>query len=302
MKSKLFLLVLAFMAVLLSCNKRSNQSLDAVSQTEFKEEQSAGNGDPGMYAPDQDNQGPVQLQQDSVGKPPRLITSPNVDWDKKIIKTATVQFEVTDFKSFNEMTLKTVRQYGGYIAQEDNNFSEYKSETTMSIKVPVNKFEDLMNGLGNTEAKLLERKITTEDVTGEVIDTKSRLEAKKEMRLKYLEFLKQSRNMKEVLEVQAEINSIQEEIESATARIGHLTHQAAYSTINLTFFQPLSGYKPDNINPSFFTRIVNAFKGGAEWVKNLFVALIYIWPLILLIIFGIFLLRKNKVVKVLPQS
>lgn len=198
------------------------------------------------------------------------------------------------------MAHNTVKQFGGYVAQEDNNLTDYSSETTLSIKVPVINFEDLMNHLNNENTKLLERKITTDDITGEVIDTKSRLEAKKEMRIKYLEFLKQSKNMKEVLEVQSEINNIQEEIESATGRLGYLTHQAAYSTINLTYFQLLNGYKPGN-NPPFYTRISNAFKGGAEWIKNIFIGLVYIWPLILVLVFGVFLLRKKRTVKVASQ-
>lgn len=59
----------------------------------------------------------------------------------------------------------------------------------------------MMNGLSASEIKLVERKIVSQDVTGEMIDIKSRQEAKKQMRLKYLEFLKESKNMEEVLKV-----------------------------------------------------------------------------------------------------
>ncbi len=47
-----------------------------------------------------------------------------------------------------------------------------------------------MNQLSSGSVKMVEKKITTEDVTGEVVDTKSSLLAKAQMRLKYLEFLK----------------------------------------------------------------------------------------------------------------
>jgi hypothetical protein len=52
-----------------------------------------------------------------------------------------------------------------------------------------------------------------------VVDTRSRMEAKKQMRDRYLELLKQARNMKEILEVQQVINSIQEDIESGSGRV-----------------------------------------------------------------------------------
>jgi hypothetical protein len=223
----------------------------------------------------------------------------NPDWDKKIIKTAGLKLEVKDFTAYNNSLHNTVKQNGGYIAQEEQNLSEEKSESVVTIKVPVEQFENMMNQLPGNAIKVLERKINTEDVTGEVVDTKSRLEAKKQMRFKYLEFLKQSKNMEEVLQVQNEINGIQEEIESASGRVAFLSHQAAYSTINLTFFQPLSGFIPANENPSFITRIATAFKTGGSWFTELFIALIALWPLILSGFAGYYIFRKwrnNRVV------
>jgi hypothetical protein len=48
--------------------------------------------------------------------------------------------------------------------------------------------------------------------------------------------------MKEILQVQQEINSIQEQMESASGRINYLSHQSAYSTIHLQYFQYLVPY------------------------------------------------------------
>jgi len=219
-----------------------------------------------------------------LASPLQRFPASNPDWDKKIIKTATIRLEIKDFKKYNDYVHSAVKQYGGYIAQEEQNLSDEKSETMISIKVPVAQFETMMNQLPGNDAKVLERKITTEDVTGEVVDTRSRLEAKKQMRIKYLEFLKQSKNMEEVLQVQHEINSIQEEIESAAGRVEFLSHQSSYSTINLSFYQPVNGFKPSDGAPSFFTRITAAFKTGAGWIADLFVGLISIWPLLLVII------------------
>ena len=47
------------------------------------------------------------------------------------------------------------------------------------------------------------------------------------MRLKYLEFLKQSKNMGKALQVQNQINSIQEEIKSAAEPVEFLPHQSS---------------------------------------------------------------------------
>ena len=235
---------------------------------------------------------------DSVGSSSQFIpqgSAPNnPDWDKKIIKTAFLKLEVKNFKTYADIVHKAAKQYGGYIANEEQNQSKEKIESVISIKVPVEQFEAIMNQLPAGAEKMVEKKITTEDVTGEVVDTKSRLQAKQQMRLKYLEFLKQSKNMDDVLKVQGEINDIQEEIESASGRMNYLSNQSAFSTINLTFYQPLQGYLPDNDNPGFVTRIITAFKSGFNFIGELLIGFVTLWPLLLLVFIGWLGIKKYR--------
>jgi hypothetical protein len=302
MNAKLLLPTLLFSTFFFSCNHRikENQVMDTV-MADIKQN-----------APSQTNKSaenekiPVgNTNQNSVDSaiaqtPATVVT--HTDWDKKIIKTAIVQLEVKDFKKYNETIHSSIRKYGGYIAQEEQNLTDEKSETVLTLKVPVDEFENVMNALPAGDVKVIQRKITSEDVTGEVIDTRSRLEAKKQVRLKYLDFLKASKNMEEVLQVQSEINSIQEEIEAAAGRVEYLSHQSAYSTINLTFYQPAVGFKPTDVSPTFFTRVGIAFKSGAEWLIELLVAMISIWPLWLIAIGGIIGYKRMKSLKVTPQK
>jgi hypothetical protein len=296
MKAKLFITTLLFFSIFTACNRNEN----AVETADLKAPL------PKQKEETDKQQIPVgNLQQYAVDSgivPLPVKAASNPDWDKKIIKTATLRLEVNDFKKYNENVHKTVKQFGAYIAQEEQNLTDEKSETVISIKVPVDQFETMMNQLPGADVNVLERKITTEDVTGEVVDTRSRLEAKKQMRLKYLEFLKQSKNMEEVLQVQNEINNIQEEIESAAGRVDFLSHQSAYSTINLTFYQPINGYKPTDGAPSFFTRVTDAFKSGAKWIADLFVGLISIWPLLILVLLIYIGWRRMRPERVIAQK
>ena len=301
MKSKLILSTILFFSIFISCN-RGNKKEDKEYATMLSAPTQNGPSSLKEIKKQKIPVGTLQRAETDSGTSPVPVKSlANSDWDKKIIKNATLKLEVKDFKSYNSDVHKTVKQFGGYIAQEEQNLTDEKSETVISIKVPVDQFETIMNQLPGGDVKVLERKITTEDVTGEVVDTKSRLEAKKQMRIKYLEFLKQSKNMEEVLQVQTEVNNVQEEIESAAGRVEFLSHQSSYSTINLTFFQPLEGYKPTDITPSFLTRVSNAFKIGTGWMADLFIGLIAIWPLLIIII-GIYLgWKKLRPVKTPKQ-
>ena len=224
------------------------------------------------------------------------------DWTKKIIKNASMKLEVKDFKGYNDLINIKLKQYGAYIAQEDNNLNDGMSETVVAIKVPVQHFDELINDLSNTDVKVIEKSIKANDVTGDIVDTRSRLEAKKEMRLKYLEFLKQSKNMTEVLQVQDEINSIQEEIEAASGRFASLNTQAAYSTIQITYYKSVTGFKVPDDKPSFFSKVADAFSIGAGWLANLFLGLLSIWPFLVGVCAAIFIYKKSNRKKVVQQN
>jgi Domain of unknown function (DUF4349) len=306
--------ILAVMIFILSCNHESNKSPEMqelgkeIKTEDVKQEmKSVNNGlvnevaqsdnktaeldkaDPGdkQQTPPQKKDDPKkQTIADPAAKP---------DWDKKIIKTANVNLEVKDYKSFYTSLREKVKNMGGYIAQEEQTQSDYKVENTMSIKVPVDQFDNAVVLLTANVEKINERKISSQDVTMEVVDTRSRIEAKKQVRLRYMNLLGEAKKMEDILSVQSEINGIQEEIESATGRIEYLTHSSVFSTINLTYYQVLNSSAKETEEakkPSFGEKIKDAFRTGWEIVSNLFVVIITVWPL-LIASFFVFLLYKK---------
>jgi hypothetical protein len=229
-------------------------------------------------------------------KPPETKNDPvltKTDWDKKIIKTANLRLEVKDYNGYNEQLHKIIRNFGGYIASEEQTKDQYQLLNTVVLKVPADKFDDLVNSLPLKDTKIMERKISSEDVSTEYVDTKARLEARKQVRNKYLDLLKQAKNIDEILQVQGEINSIQEEIESASGRIQYLSRSAAYSTVNLSFYQLMDGASNDDINPGFFTKLSGAFKNGMDMVAAIMLSLASIWPLIIIVVMAWLLLKRK---------
>jgi hypothetical protein len=227
------------------------------------------------------------------------------DWDKKIIKTGSLNLEVQDYNNFYASIREKVKSLGGYVAQEEQAQSDYKIENTMIIKVPVDQFDNAMAQLTIGVQKINGRNITSQDVTTEVVDTRSRMEAKKQVRQRYMDLLGQARNMNDILSVQSEINHVQEEIESATGRIEYLTHSSVFSTINLTYYQVLNAgasetKKPDN--PSFGDKVKGAFKAGWDIVSELFIAVITVWPLLLVSFFAFVAYKKIRKQKHEPVS
>jgi hypothetical protein len=218
--------------------------------------------------------------------------NPNPDWDKKIIKTADLSIEVKDFRSFNSRLRNAVKQSGGYLSQESQTQDEGSIENNVTIRIPVDRFDDFITQLPADSDKLKEKKITSEDVTGEVVDTKSRLETKKEVRERYLELLKQAHTMKDILAVQNEINDIQQEMDQASGRIAYLGHSASYSTVNLRFYQVLNPSAQQDHNPSFVHKLVDAIRVGWSGLSEFLIAFISAWPLWLIMFFIVYGIGK----------
>ena len=293
---KKIFIALTAIALFISCKNESKKDSLAVLETDLKKIE--------MHKPEggvnkSDIVGNVSdkipAPQEELDKAKKNQQSPVIkqDWDKKIIKTANLNLEVKDYNIYNTSLREKLKQFGGYIAQEEQSQSEYKIENILTIKIPVDQFDDAVNSISSNVKELNEKKITSEDVTTEVIDTRSRLEAKKQVRLRYLDLLKQAKNMEEILSVQSEINGIQEQIESAAGRMEYLQHSSSFSTIHLIFYQVLNGAAIDNDKPTFSTRITNAFRFGWNWIGELSIGIVSIWPL-LLAVFGIIIFYKRS--------
>ena len=205
----------------------------------------------------------------------------NPDWDKKIIKTADIELKLDDYKKFNSTIHASLKQFGAYVAAEKQTENDLRIENSLTVKVPVDQFDALVNSFTGDGIKLMAKNVSTEDVTGEVVDTKARLQAKMAVREKYLELLKQAKNMNDILQVQGQINDIQENIEAANGRIEYLQHASAYSTIKLNYYQYLNGRTADDLKPDFFTKMTRAFSTGTSFLIGLLLFCVSIWPFII---------------------
>jgi hypothetical protein len=130
----------------------------------------------------------------------------------------------------------------------------------------------------------------------EVVDTKSRLETKKEVRERYLDLLKQAHKMEDILSIQQEIDGIQEQMDAAASRITYLSHSAAFSTINLKFYQivdPGAIERPAP-GPTFLHKIKLSLLVGWESLSTLCLGLLTVWPLWLAAGLGLMAWRRHR--------
>lgn len=298
--SHYFMAVFAMSIILIACNRNpSNMKVQNVELQNI----SADTTIPGNNSIQENTNNQFKAEDKNYKKQStsnNAVTSKNnnSDWDKKIIKTANIQLQLNNYKNFSATIHSSLKNFGAYIADEKQIENNFQIENAVTIKVPVDQFDNLINFFAGNGIKVTEKNISSEDVTGEVVNTKARMQAKMAVRDKYLQLLKQAKNMDEILRVQNEMNNIQEDIEAANGRINYLQHSSAYSTINLNYFQYLNGTTANDEKPDFFTKLLKAFSTGTSVITNLILFCISIWPLILIGLIGWLYLKKLKLKRI----
>ena len=164
-------IVVCILIALVACNSGLSDSkikTEEISLAKVDEDKNKATGQDDQVA--DTTQAPSQKQKPQSEI--KTVQQPKVDWDKKIIKNASINLEVKNYQSFNDLLHGNIKRFGGYVAQEEQNQTDYKIENSITIKVPVDQFDDLVTALITGEQKLIEKKITSEDVTTQVVDTK----------------------------------------------------------------------------------------------------------------------------------
>ncbi len=241
-----------------------------------------------MYDMVVDEESEVRTQSSTQGQTSNEI-------EQKIIKTAHLDFETQELEKMHQSIMQLVAQHRATVQSDNSGKSYNKFFRQMTLRVPSENFQAVVDGISNGVAYFDRREVTQQDVTEEFVDIEARLKAKRELEKRYLELLKQAKNVKEMLEIERELSSIREEIEAREGRLKYLQSRVSMSTIHLNFYKTTT---ETGVTLSYGQKIKNALQGGWDGISVFFIGILYLWPLFLFAIIAILvvrrLIRRNK--------
>jgi hypothetical protein len=201
--------------------------------------------------------------------------------DRKIIRTGDVRFKTSDLNQTRQAIVQAVQTLKGYVSEESQSGYNTTAEMRLTVRIPSQGFDSLMNVL-NTYAIYFDTKnIHSQDVTEEFIDVVARIKTKKELETQYTTLLKKAQNIKEIMEVERELNNVRTEIESAEGRLRYLSNQTSFSTLNITIYKELM----HKVGGGFWSRLGDSFAEGWYGLLDFFINLASLWSLF--IVFGV---------------
>ena len=195
---------------------------------------------------------------------------------QKIIYSASVTVETTEFEKSLENLSLMVGEYAGWIESSSVNGAYYNEAASgrtggrsavYTIRVPSESFNALMSGLsvlGNVPFSYT----YTENVTSMYYDVEARLKACETQQERLLEMMELAETVEDVIAIEDRLSELQYQIESLKSSLKNWDRQVSYSTVNISI-EEVSVYTPVP-KTGFGTRLLYSLKNGAESVGDFF--------------------------------
>jgi hypothetical protein len=154
--------------------------------------------------------------------------------DRYLIKNANVTVEVKDARKATEELVRMITASKGYVSNVRETVDGLGARSAvMQVRIPFTSFDQSMDGIGGL-GKVLDKRVTAEDVTEEFVDIQAKLRNLKRTEARLLDHLARSGKLSDTLLVEKELTRVRQEIEQLEGRMRFLTHRIAFSTIDVT--------------------------------------------------------------------
>lgn len=228
--------------------------------------------------------------------PPMQGGSAAVDLDgnpvtPRVIKTAELTLRVSDAPK----TVEDIRTYvgakEGFV--ESSSLSDSGSgprSAVLTLRVPVDSFEEVMRGLKAFASLVVYENVYGQDVTAEFVDLEADLRNAKAEEASYLEILKRTGDIEDVLAVTKQLADVRGRIERLEGRKRYLSNRTDLATIAVTLTEdtrveaPTPTWRPFEVLKESIHDLIVALQELVNFLIRLVVGLIgLLLPIALLV-------------------
>lgn len=211
---------------------------------------------------------------------------------KKIIRTAQVEMEVSDYKKSRENLNSVLKEFDAVIQEEQERNLSYRLENNLTIRLAPEKLDNFIKSVESHALNVFNKSISAKDVTKQFIDMETRLQSKRAVIQRYQELLKQAKSVEEILSVEAQLRQVIEEVESVEGQLKYLKDQVGLSTVHLTMYESLE--QPIHQKRGFFSRLGRSMGDGWSGFLEFLIGVATLWPFWILLLILMILFRRYR--------
>ena len=230
-------------------------------------------------------------EESSVPLPVSEEDTEQAQTDRKLVKTGFIIFETPSLSATQKSIEEAIGTYQAYASLSQTDKYSGRISNTIVVRIPADNFDKFVAAISEKVEEFDRREIETADVTEEFVDIQARLETKKALEKRYLDLLQQTKKVSEILEIEKQAGELRADIEAIEGRLRYLNSQIAYATLTITFYEEVA------TATSFGQQFESGFRNGWKGLVWFFVALVNVWPFILIVVgvvVGVRIWRKRK--------
>jgi uncharacterized protein DUF4349 len=226
--------VLAAALAVAGCSDSGTDSRNATSERQYASEApetgetgETGAGEAADSAADSKADGsPGEQDGPAERKPPKIASD-------HVVRKAELTVRVKDVPSALDDTRTTVEAAGGYIGDETTNRDGQSHERSrVVLRIPQEKYADVLEELSGS-GKLIERKVSADDVTDQVVDVESRIASQKASVKRVRDLMDKATELSDIVTLEGQLSTRQAELEALQARQASLKDRTTLATITL---------------------------------------------------------------------
>jgi hypothetical protein len=152
-----------------------------------------------------------------------------------IVRVGSLELQVTDVPDTYRKTRELALRLGGYVG--DSEFATDKDDrptATVVLRIPADRYDEALDALRPLATKVVDERSQESDVTSQVVDLNARIVNLRATESALQKLMDRATKVSEVLDVQAQLTGVREQIEQLTAQKQLLDKLAALSTLTVT--------------------------------------------------------------------
>lgn len=220
------------------------------------------------------------------------------DISQKLVRSGGINFQSEDLEKDYQQIKGMLGGFDAYLENESQSNDQFRKTYNLSIRVPSDKYDSLLNRISGIAFKVDSKYSNTDDVTERYYDLQSRIQNKKELEKRYREILTKANEVKDILEIERNLNEVRTDIEMMEGQFNYLSNQIKFSSLQVQFYEELPYELNSPKKKGFWVRIFNAVDNGWQVFLTVFVGLVTLWPFYLagglVFVLVMYLKRRNK--------
>lgn len=219
------------------------------------------------------------------------LESSSVPSGQKLIRTAHLQMETTEFDPAAAALEELTATLGGYY--EKSSVSNYHSNQRWgeyTIRIPAQQYQAFLDQAGDL-CHVTRQESSQDDVSEIYYDTAGRLKTQQIKLERLQQLLAKAEKMEDIITIESAISETEWVIEDLSGTLRHYDGKVDYATVYVTLNEVYKLSDVEEVPDSFGTRIKSAFSRGIRnflnTLEDLAVSLAYSWVWWLLLIVAV---------------